>query len=297
VFTNLTHDHLDAHGSPEHYLASKAQLFMHLPKAGTAVLNAGDPSSALIREVIPEHVRVLTYSVPSRGEADADVRATRVELGWSGTRIHVQSKIPGIPDVVEVRAIGEVFAENALAALLGAIAIGVPPEPAADAIAHASPPPGRFEVVAERPFVVIDYAHSPDALARTLAAARNLARAKLHVVFGAGGNRDKDKRAPMGAAASIADRIVLTTDNARGENPAMIAAAIAQGITRPASVTVELDRARAIDLAIREAADDDVVVIAGKGHERTQTVGGVVKPFDDVEAARAAVAVREKSRG
>lgn len=292
VFTNLTHDHLDAHGSPEHYLASKAQLFMHLPPDGCAVLNAADESSELIAEVIPKGVRVLRYSVPSRGEAPADLRATRVALSWEGTRIDVQSLLPEVPTTLTVRAIGEVFAENALAALLGAIAAGVPAGDAARAIAEAAPPPGRFQVISSRPWVVIDYAHSPDALARTLSAARALCTGRLHVVFGAGGNRDKNKRAPMGAAASIADRITLTTDNARGEDPAAIAAAIRAGIAPEVALVVELDRARAIERAVREAASDDVVVIAGKGHERTQTVAGEVRAFDDVATARAAFEAR-----
>jgi UDP-N-acetylmuramoyl-L-alanyl-D-glutamate--2,6-diaminopimelate ligase len=292
VFTNLTHDHLDAHGSPEHYLASKAQLFMSLPEGGTAVMNAADESSALIEEVIPKGRKILRYSVPSRGVAEADMRATEVELSWSGTHVTLISSIAGVPEKISVRAIGEVFAENALGALGAAIAAGVPPSEAAEALAAAAPPPGRFQVVSERPWVVIDYAHSPDALKRTLASARRLCTGALHVVFGAGGNRDKDKRGPMGEAASIADRIVLTTDNARGEDPAVIAAAIRAGITAGRSVETILDRGEAIARAIHEARPDDVVVIAGKGHERTQTVAGKVVPFDDTTAATEAFRTR-----
>jgi UDP-N-acetylmuramoyl-L-alanyl-D-glutamate--2,6-diaminopimelate ligase len=283
VFTNLTHDHLDAHGSPEHYLASKAQLFVSLPEGGAAVMNAGDASSTLIEEVIPAGVRVLRYSVPSRGEAEADLRATTVELSWKGTKVSLVSSIEGVPSVISVRAIGEVFAENALGALGAAIAAGVPPASAADAIAGAAPPPGRFQVVAQHPFVVVDYAHSPDALARTLASARKLCAGRLQVVFGAGGDRDENKRAPMGDAASIADRVVLTTDNPRDEDPALIAAAIRDGVRT--DVETILDRARAIETAVRDAGPDDVVVIAGKGHERTQTASGKVVPFDDAAAA------------
>ncbi|MGZ3424731.1 MAG: glutamate ligase domain-containing protein, partial [Polyangiales bacterium] len=158
--------------------------------------------------------------------------------------------------------------------------------------AKAAPPPGRFQVISERPWVVVDYAHSPDALQRTLAAAKRLCTGQLHVVFGAGGNRDKNKRAPMGEAASIADRVVLTTDNARGEDPAVIAAAIRAGIAESAAVDTILDRAEAITRAIREAGPEDVIVVAGKGHERTQTVGGKVIPFDDTTAALKAFAAR-----
>lgn len=288
VFTNLTHDHLDAHGSPEHYLASKAQLFMHVPEGGAVVLNGCDPASALLAEVIPEGRRVIRYGVPSRGEpvAPLDLAATSVELSWAGTTITLAGA--GAPSRMAVRAIGEVFAENALAALAAAIACGIDPIEAAEAIAAAAPPPGRFEVIAERPWVVVDYAHSPDALARTLGAARTLAKGALHVVFGAGGNRDPKKRAPMGEAASIADRVTLTTDNPRDEDPAILAMQVREGITR-AAVAIELDRAKAIEAAILDASPDDVVVLAGKGHERTQTIGGEVRPFDDVAAARAAL--------
>jgi UDP-N-acetylmuramoyl-L-alanyl-D-glutamate--2,6-diaminopimelate ligase len=294
VFTNLTHDHLDAHGSPEHYLASKAQLFMHLREGGTAVLNGCDPVSALLAEVI--QARVVRYGVASRGDpvAPLDVAATKVELAWRGTTIDVD----GVPEVprLTVRSVGEVFAENALAALAAAIAAGVEPRLAADAIAAATPPAGRFEVVAEHPWVVVDYAHSPDALARTLRAARRLCTGALHVVFGAGGNRDPGKRGPMGEAASIADRVTLTTDNPRDEDPAQLAAEVRAGIAPSVDVHVELDRATAIARAIERAAEDDVIVVAGKGHEKTQTIGSEVRAFDDVAAVRAATE-RRQGRG
>ena len=277
VFTNLTHDHLDAHRSAEHYLASKAQLFMQLPSHGVAILNGCDPSSALIAEVIPNGVRVISYGVASRGEPvmKVDHFAEHVRVDWSGTSI----------DGLRTRAIGEVFAENALAAYLAAIAAGAPAEDAADAIAQALPPPGRFEVVADR--VVVDYAHTPDALTRTLQTARSLCAGRLWVVFGAGGNRDADKRAPMGRAASLADHVVLTTDNPRDEDPRSIASAVRAGIT--VDVAEEPDRARAIAYAIERMGGDDVVVIAGKGHERTQTIAGHTIPFDDGGIARGIV--------
>lgn len=277
VFTNLTHDHLDAHKEPEHYLASKAQLFMHLPRGGTAVLNGCDPSSALIAEVIPEGVTIETYGVASRGPAVMETKHfhDEVRVDWSGT----------IVGDVRTRAIGDVFAENALAAYVAALAAGVPRPDALEAIAAAPPPIGRFEVIAEHPHVVVDYAHTPDALARTLRTARGLCGGKLWVVFGAGGRRDPNKRRPMGEAASVADHVVLTTDNPRDEDPRAIAAAVRAGIT--SDVIEEPDRARAIERAIERAAANDVVVIAGKGHERTQTIGATIQPFDDRALARA----------
>jgi UDP-N-acetylmuramoyl-L-alanyl-D-glutamate--2,6-diaminopimelate ligase len=302
VFTNLTHDHLDAHGSAEHYLASKAQLFVALPPGGTAVLNAGDPVFELLSEVLPAGVKVLSYAVPSRGavQGEPDLVATAVDVSWSGTRVtcRVRDAASGLPSEVHVRAIGHVYAENALAALLGAVAAGVSPAEACAALADAPAPPGRFEVVHERPYVVIDYAHSPDALARTVQSARELvdgtgpAGGKLFVVFGAGGKRDKAKRGPMGEAARPADHVILSTDNPRDEDPAVIASAIAGGLRGHGSVRTELDRRKAITMAIAEAGSEDVVLIAGKGHETEQRVGATTTRFSDVDVAREALAAR-----
>ena len=297
VFTNLTHDHLDAHGTPEHYLASKAQLFVSLPPGATAVLNASDESYELLREITPAGVVHRSYAVPSRGapRGEPDLVATSVDVSWRGTRVAcaVKDAASGLPGELRVRAIGSIYAENALAALLGAVAAGVEPEAAARAIAEAPPPPGRFEVIHERPYVVVDYAHSPDALARTVGVARALAGgARLFVVCGAGGKRDLDKRRPMGEAARPADVVVLTTDNPRDEDPGAIARAIAAGLAGHPAVRTELDRAQAIAAAIREATDDDVVLVAGKGHETEQVIGAETRRFSDVEVARAALAAR-----
>jgi UDP-N-acetylmuramoyl-L-alanyl-D-glutamate--2,6-diaminopimelate ligase len=295
VFTNLTHDHLDAHGSPEHYLASKAQLFLSLRPGGAAVLNAADPASELITEVIPSGVRIVRYAVPSRGETlrSPDLWATAVQPSWGGTRITIDARgeLAHAPKALTLQAIGDVYAENALAALAAALVAGVPPEDAARALANAPVPPGRFQVLAHDrgPRVVIDYAHTPDALARTLATARSLCDGKLWVVFGAGGDRDKNKRQPMGAAASCADHVMLTSDNPRSEAPERIAEQIRSGIGPHADVRIKLDRRAAIREAILDALDGDVVVIAGKGHEVGQVVGARVLPFDDAVEARAAL--------
>jgi UDP-N-acetylmuramoyl-L-alanyl-D-glutamate--2,6-diaminopimelate ligase len=290
VFTNLTHDHLDAHGSPEHYLASKAQLFRALPPGATAVLNGCDESFDLLREIVPDGVRVLAYGAPSRGEerGPLDLRARVVRVGWDGTRILCEGPAVGGTRDVHVGAIGDVFAENAMAALLGSLAMGVPVDDAVRALFGAKAPPGRFEVVGAAPRVVVDYAHTPDAMARTCASARALtpAGAALTVVFGAGGHRDRAKRAPMGKAAACADRIILTSDNPRDEDPGEIAREIALGLAGHSGVTLELDRRRAIEHAIATAAKDDVVLVCGKGHERTQTIAGYTTTFADAEVAR-----------
>jgi UDP-N-acetylmuramoyl-L-alanyl-D-glutamate--2,6-diaminopimelate ligase len=302
VFTNLTYDHLDAHGSPEHYLASKAQLFVGLPAGGAAVLNASDPASELIAAVIPPGVRVVWYAALSRGEPKRvpELRATAVEASWDGTRITIDpsGELAHAPRKLTIRGIGDMYAENALAALGAALISGVPPEDAARALAGAELPPGRFQVLAHDgcPRVVVDYAHTPDALARTLAVARTLCGGDLWVVFGAGGGRDKGKRAPMGAAASCADHVVLTTDNPRDERAADIADQIRDGIVTGVDVRVRLDRRVAILSSVLDARERDVVVIAGKGHEVVQIVGDRALPFDDTREANAALRARATGR-
>jgi UDP-N-acetylmuramoyl-L-alanyl-D-glutamate--2,6-diaminopimelate ligase len=300
VFTNLTHDHLDAHGSPEHYLASKAQLFTGLPAGGAAVINGSDPASELIAEVVPRGVRVVRFSVPSRGAPARvpELVATAVEPSWDGTRVTIDARgdLARAPRALTLAGIGDIYVENALAALAAALLAGVGPDDAARALARAPVPPGRFQVIgaaAGEPHVVVDYAHTPDALARTLAIARRLCEGELWVVFGAGGGRDAHKRAAMGAAASCADHVVLTNDNPRDEDPGRIADQIRGGIGSRVAVRVELDRRAAIRMAVLDAGESDVVVIAGKGHELAQIVGERALPFDDVEEARARL--RERS--
>jgi UDP-N-acetylmuramoyl-L-alanyl-D-glutamate--2,6-diaminopimelate ligase len=227
-----------------------------------------------------------------------ELLATRVEATWEGTHIAIEpgGELSHAPRAIRIAAIGDIYAENALAALAAALVAGVPPDDAARALARAPVPRGRFELVsaeAKGPRVIVDFAHTPDALARTLDVARTLAAGgRVVVVFGAGGDRDHGKRAPMGEAASRADRVVLTSDNPRSEDPARIADAIRAGIARGTDVTTELDRRTAIVSAVADAADGDVVVIAGKGHETEQIVSGQSLPFDDAAEARAALTGR-----
>ena len=302
VFTNLTQDHLDVHPSPEHYLASKAQLFVNLLPGGTAVLNASDPASELIAAIVPSGIRIVRYAVASRREPKGapELLATAVEPTWEGTRIAVDARgdLAHAPRALTIRGIGDLYAENALAALAAALVTGARPDAAAQALAQAPVPPGRFQVLAgERsPRVVVDFAHTPDALARTLAVARGLCGGHLWVVFGAGGDRDVKKRAPMGVAASAADHVVLTSDNPRGESAARIADQIREGVAPRVDVRVRLDRRTAIREAIARAAEGDVVVIAGKGHEVEQIVGKRALPFDDRVEARDALRARAQNR-
>ncbi len=285
VFTNLSQDHLDAHKNPEHYLASKAQLFMSLPKGGSAVLNAADATFELLKEVLPDGVNLITYGDPARGPvpAETQLKVTETTVNWEGTTVALAEPAFGSHvRQIHTRAIGAVFGENALAAFAGAVAMGVPPEVGAQAIAEAPPPPGRFERVVAAPNVVVDYAHTPDALRRTVSAARELSPGRVIVVFGAGGERDQKKRPLMGAAAEHADIVILTSDNPRKEDPEAIAEQIRAGMSNPADVPFEPDRRLAIQKAIQLATEEDVVVIAGKGHEQIQITNQGQRSFSDV---------------
>jgi UDP-N-acetylmuramoyl-L-alanyl-D-glutamate--2,6-diaminopimelate ligase len=297
VFTNLSHDHLDAHGSPEHYFASKAQLFNALPhEDGVAVVNGCDEVTELLLEVTPASARRLIYGVATRGAAtlplDASVSDLTVTLEGTRALVTLGPNLGGGSVELRTRAIGAIFLENALAAWLAALGLGAEPRAALEALGRAPPPRGRFEIVAREPTVVVDYAHTPDALRRTLDTARALGKARVVVVFGAGGNRDKDKRPALGAAAGAADRVIVTSDNPRNEDPAHIAAAILEAVPKSCLSSLELDRARAIRTAVIEAGARDIVVIAGKGHELTQTIGGAIREFSDVAVAERAIAER-----
>lgn len=304
VFTNLSPDHDDQHESPEHYLASKAQLFVHLSPGGTAVLNASDPASALLREVIPAGVTVQSYASPWRGDAAAaDLVLSSPHVTRQGSSAALEGPVADALDVsrLEVRACGLPFLENAAAALLGAVAMGVEPRVARRALAVAPSPPGRFQFLEEggsapasgaAPDVVVDYAHTPDALLRTVTTAKALCEGRLWLVFGAGGDRSQTKRAPLGVAARGADQIVLTSDNPRTEDPLAIIEMVRAGIGDHPGVRVEPDRGRAIEWAVGSAEPGDLVLIAGKGHEREQNVGDRVVSFSDREVAAAALSRR-----
>jgi UDP-N-acetylmuramoyl-L-alanyl-D-glutamate--2,6-diaminopimelate ligase len=248
-------------------------------------------------------VRVVRYAVASRGEPKGapELLATKVEPGWDGTRIFLDASgaLAHAPRALTIRGIGDPYVENALAALGAALVAGVSPDAAAQALAQAAVPDGRFQLIAHErgPRVVVDYAHTPDALERTLAVARALCPGTLWVVFGAGGDRDPNKRAPMGLAASRADRVVLTSDNPRSESAAHICDQIREGIATGVDVRVELDRRRAIRTAIEAADEDDVVVIAGKGHEAEQIIGDRVLPLHDAVEASDALGARSRRGG
>lgn len=301
VFTNLTRDHLDSHGSPEHYLASKAQLFVHLPADGVAVLNAYDPASALLAEILPAGVCIVGYGLPSRSSSapvlPVQMTAEAVKLDWDGVHATLRSAAPSVVAECEIHvpAVGEMYLENALGALAAARAAGVSLTDAVQAIEKSPRVPGRFEVVGKGPRAVIDYGHSPDALARTLTTARTLCNGKLVVVFGAGGGRDRGKRPAMGQAARIADEIVLTSDNPRREDPRGIATEIQRGIGDHPAVRMNLDRKKAIEMALRGAGPADVVVIAGRGPETHQILAKGPRPLVDANVARRVLGIPDNA--
>lgn len=278
VFTNLSHDHLDFHRDLDDYFETKASLFTPT-YADRAVVNLDDPRG---RELMARRL------VPSEGYALAD--ATHLEVGTT----HCRFEWRGV--VVDLPLGGRFNVSNALAAATAAAALGVSTRAIATGLASAAPVPGRFESIDEgQPFaVLVDFSHKPGALAGALDAAREGAPGgKVILVFGAGGERDVSKRPEMGEVASrLADRVLLTSDNPRGEDPLAIIEAIQAGMPDRAHTTVEPDRATAIALAIGEAGPGDVVLIAGKGHEAVQVVGDRALPFDDRDVARTALRVR-----
>ncbi len=276
VFTNLSHDHLDYHRTMEAYFEAKAVLFTPAHTA-LGVVNTGDPWGTRLAEAAG--VPIVGFS--PRDATEVRTVPGRTTFEWRGRTVRLP--LTGAFHVV-----------NALAAAATASALGVDDAGIVDGLAGAPPVPGRFEVVpTPAPFtVVVDYAHTPDGLAVALDSARRLAGpGRVLCVFGCGGDRDRGKRPLMGAAASAgADLVFLTSDNPRGEDPRAIIDEVLSGIADRASVQVEVDRARAIALAVASARPGDVVILAGKGHETSIEAAGVRTPFDDREEAARAVA-------
>jgi UDP-N-acetylmuramoyl-L-alanyl-D-glutamate--2,6-diaminopimelate ligase len=285
LFTNLSHDHLDYHGSMEAYAQAKAQLF-DTPGLACAVLNLDDVMGVrLAQRLEGGSVRVIGYSVSGARGGREYLAATRVGHG----EMEIESSWGRA--AVKVNQLGRFNMANALGVLGCLIAQGVGFDDAARRLAALPAVPGRMQQVGDKPLVVVDYAHTPDALDKVLQALRPVAAqrgGRLVAVFGAGGDRDAAKRPVMGAVVSrLADRAVVTSDNPRSEDPLKIIEAIRGGIS--GACEVEPDRARAIEAAIAAAADQDVVLIAGKGHETYQEIAGRRLQFSDVEVAREAL--------
>jgi UDP-N-acetylmuramoyl-L-alanyl-D-glutamate--2,6-diaminopimelate ligase len=288
LFTNLSHDHLDYHGTMSRYAAAKAKLF-DMPGLQAAVLNLDDALGAELARRLAGRLRTIGYSLSPQTPVGVDEyifarSPTDLDSSWGRASL----RIP---------VLGRFNVANALGVLGCLVANGISFDEGARLLATLPPVTGRMQAVGDEPLVVIDYAHTPDALQNVLQALRPVAAARggrLAVVFGAGGDRDRTKRPLMGAiAARLADRVLITSDNPRSEDPAAIISQIQEGI--PGQHEVEADRARAVEKIISDAGKKDVVLIAGKGHETYQEIAGRRTHFSDEEHARSALSKREQA--
>ncbi|MBU1354221.1 MAG: UDP-N-acetylmuramoyl-L-alanyl-D-glutamate--2,6-diaminopimelate ligase [Gammaproteobacteria bacterium] len=295
LFTNFTQDHLDYHPSMTAYWQAKSALF-DWPGLQAAVVNVDDPRGAELHAALTDRLLDL-WSISITGPAR--LAARDIGMGDGGLRFTVAEGVH--THVLQTRVIGQYNVSNLLGVLAALRALSVPLEHALYACAQLSPVPGRMEQIHSpgQPLVAVDYAHTPDALEKALQALRPLADQRggqLWCVFGCGGNRDASKRPLMGAVAQQqADRVVVTSDNPRSEDPAAILHQILQGTIASSVVRAEPDRAAAIAQAVAEAAPEDVVLIAGKGHENTQESAGVRMPFSDMAHAQNALQARGAS--
>jgi UDP-N-acetylmuramoyl-L-alanyl-D-glutamate--2,6-diaminopimelate ligase len=288
VFTNLTRDHLDYHGDMESYFAAKRRLFDLLPPGVPGAINLDDPRGESLRKTVSSPI---TYAINKQ----ADVTPGPLTLTFEGLEfdartpkgaVHVRSRLVGRPNV-----------SNILATIAIATALDVPTSAIERGLESLGGVPGRFELVSTSEddiVVVIDYAHTDDALKNLLETARPLAQRRVITVFGCGGDRDRTKRPLMGAvAARLSDVVVMTSDNPRSEDPARIIEEIKRGIPpasdRTAATFAIVDRREAIQFAIKKAEPGDLVLLAGKGHEQSQTIGSEERPFDEAAIAREAL--------
>jgi UDP-N-acetylmuramoyl-L-alanyl-D-glutamate--2,6-diaminopimelate ligase len=300
LFTNLTRDHLDFHGDMQHYFAAKRRLFTMLPAGAPSAINIDDPRGVELAASLPN---VITYAL----ERPADVRARNIEYSLEGLAFDVDTPRGSL--AIRSSLIGRPNVSNILGVVAVAVALDLPLAAIERGVAALDRVAGRFEVVstgADDVRVVVDYAHTDDALKNLLETARPLAPGRLVTIFGCGGDRDRTKRPLMGAVAGrLSDFVVLTSDNPRSEDPERILDEIVRGLDptpepgapkRAGTPYLRIrDRREAIERAIRTAQPGDLVLIAGKGHEKYQVIGERTLPFDDVDVARAALAQRRSA--
>ena len=280
VFSNLSRDHLDFHGTMDNYAAAKQRLFAW-PSLKTVIINADDPVGEQMRSAAKQ-ARVLTYGF---SEA-AMVRVVECHLATPGFDLLVES--PWGAFACHLPLIGQFNVLNAMAAVAVMGASGMDLHTIKERIEALTAPPGRMTVYTaqDKPTVVVDFAHTPDALEKALQALRLQTAGELWCVFGCGGNRDQGKRAMMGAVADqFSDRVIVTSDNPRHEDPAVIANAVAAGV-KSRHCEIKIDRREAIQYTIHQAKAQDVILVAGKGHENYQLIGDDVLPFSDGEVVR-----------
>ena len=288
VFTNLTQDHLDYHITMNNYFEAKALLFRGLKKGDFAVINNDDEYAQRFKDVVPEGVKIYTYGIKN----DADVKAEDIDFSIHGAKFKINAKkTAAVHKDVNLQMNGMFSVYNALAALTAGIAMGFDIDVCIKALEETKSVDGRFEIVSKIPLVIVDYAHTPDGLENVLKAARELTPkdANLVCMFGCGGDRDATKRPKMGKIADEnADIVVVTSDNPRSEDPQLIISDILAGIktVNTQKVFVEPDRRTAISMLKNIAKENDVVVLAGKGHEDYQILKDRTIHFDDREEAR-----------
>lgn len=281
ILTNLKRDHLDYHGTVEAYKAAKQKLFEREGLTATIVNLDDEMGGEIVQRGSFAGEEIISFSLRN---ADATLYATDIQYALSGLSFNLHYQ--GASYSVATRLVGRFNVENCLAVCAALLASGVEIAQAIEVLANVTPPPGRMEQItaAGKPVALIDYAHTPNALAQALAAARQHAEQQLWVVFGCGGDRDVGKRKPMAAAAeSGADVVVVTSDNPRSESQETIFADIRQGFAQPNNIRFIESRAEAIDYALSNAAANDMVVIAGKGHEDYQLIGDQRLDFSDRE--------------
>ena len=285
IFTNLTQDHLDYHGDLQSYGNVKAQL-LQMPQLQTAIVNLDDEWAGSLVHKAPATVKVISYST----ETVADVYATNIELHAQGVRAHLHT--PWGEADIDSPLLGQFNLSNLLAVIAAIGAQGFSLQAMLPLIAQLEPAPGRMQLVtvdqlAQEIQVIVDYAHTPDALDNTLQAIHQHKAGRVWTVFGCGGDRDKSKRPQMGKIAErLSDYLIVTNDNPRSEEPSNIAAEIVRGMNHPSGCLVIADRAQAIDFAVQQAKAGDIVLIAGKGHEDYQIFATQTLPFSDSKHAR-----------
>ena len=286
VFTNLTHDHLDYHGDMQAYADAKARLF-HWPELKCHIINQDDAYGRNLIEQHPAHIKLLRYGL-DKYHGIPELYADGIHYHSTGMSMRLHT--PYGSGQLDVGLFGQFNIYNLLATLGVLLDAGLTFDQALQRLQQVRPIGGRMQVmyVANKPIVIVDYAHTPDALQQILISTRQHQFGKLWLVFGCGGERDKAKRAVMGAIAeSFADRVILTNDNPRHEAPEQIIDNIRAGLREGSDVVIEMDRARAIRYALQHADAQDVVVVAGKGHETYQQIGDDKLPFSDTEVVSA----------
>ena len=283
IYTNLTHEHLDYHLTMQAYAQAKAALFA-MPTLQWAVINHDDAYGKLMCEKLPASCKKLTYGL----QDGADVRAIDVNITMTGSTFDVIS--PWGQYAVYVKTIGAFNIYNSLAVFSSLMAEGYAADDMVNVMAQLEASPGRMELVSQEPCAIVDYAHTPDALENVISTLTKLKQGRLRVIFGCGGDRDRTKRPMMGRIASqYADVVIITSDNPRSENPGRIIDEIESGLLMTTQVLKIIDRKDAIQHALSQADKQDIILIAGKGHEDYQLIGNERFAFSDQDVVRSLV--------